>query len=221
NYYFSDLPFLALWGTKYVNTARSIGHFFADAAAGTLPSYSYIDPLFLGEGQGGSNDDHPHADIRRGQALVGSIVNALIQGPAWEKTLMVLTYDEWGGFFDHVVPPRRPDLGPLSIGARTYDRTQTGFRVPAFLISPYARPGVAHTLFDHGSIPRLAEWRWGLKPLQPRDRAAANPAGVLDFGYRNPVASLPVVLDPGPHDCQNASAVGTGMANADPFWAEL
>src|SRR4051812_26991728 len=101
-YYFNDLPFLALWGEKYIPIARPFSSFLAQAASGTLPSYSYIDPFFLGEDQGGSNDDHPHADIHRGQAFVSLIANAIATSPLWSKTALIVTYDEWGGFFDHV-----------------------------------------------------------------------------------------------------------------------
>ena len=100
-YYFSDLPFLALYGGRYQPISAPITEFFADAAAGTLPSYSYLDPAFFGTTQ---NDDHPHADIRRGQNLMGRIVQALIASPQWPSTLLIITYDEWGGFFDTVDP---------------------------------------------------------------------------------------------------------------------
>src|SRR4051794_636700 len=88
NYYFSDLPFLALWGDKYLPIGRSVGQFFVDATAGRLPAYSYIDPFFLGEGQGGSNDDHPHADIRRGQAFLSKVINTVMASPTWESTVL-------------------------------------------------------------------------------------------------------------------------------------
>src|SRR5204863_8831710 len=116
NYYFSDLPFIGLWGPKYLPLSRSIETFFAQAEAGTLPQYSYLDPFFLGEDQGGSNDDHPHADIRRGQSFVAKVVNALMSSPVWSKTVLVITYDEWGGFFEHVVPPVLPDVPPAQNG---------------------------------------------------------------------------------------------------------
>src|SRR6266513_1521357 len=89
NYYFSDLPFLGLWGPKFLPISRPIDTFFAQAASGTLPQYSYVDPFFLGEDQGGSNDDHPHADIRRGQALVSSVVRAMTESPLWSKSLLI------------------------------------------------------------------------------------------------------------------------------------
>src|SRR3954468_5281217 len=132
NYYFSDLPFLGLWGPKYLPIAKPIDAFFLDAATGLLPAYSYLDPLFLGEGQGGSNDDHPHADIRRGQAFLSKVINTVMASPTWESTVLVITYDEWGGFFDHVPPPVFADNDPA--------HAQAGFRVPTYVISPFARP---------------------------------------------------------------------------------
>jgi len=211
-YFFSDLPFLALWGSKYLPVARPIGDFFAQAASGTLPAYSYLDPAFLGEDQGGSNDDHPHADILRGQALLSSIVRAVTSSPTWSSTVLVITYDEWGGFFDHVVPPVRPDGDPA--------HAQAGFRVPTVVVSPFARRGrVAHQQYDHTSILKFVEWRWGLKPLTVRDDAARNLAEVLDFGAPNRTPpSIPLVLDPGPHIC---GAPDVGMPASDPMWQDL
>src|SRR5690606_11515678 len=77
-YYYSDLPFLALYGEKHIAKATLVDQFFADAAAGTLPSYSYVEPGFFGESQ---CDDHPHADIRRGQNFVGRVVKAIVESP--------------------------------------------------------------------------------------------------------------------------------------------
>ena len=217
-YYFSDLPFLLLWGDKYFPIARPIDSFFADAAAGTLPAYTYLDPFFLGEGQGGSNDDHPHADIRRGQALISSVARAMTESPLWERSALIVTYDEWGGFFDHVAPPSlADDFKPTA----KEEHNTAGFRVPTYLIPPFApRRNVAHGTFDHSSILKLVEWRFGLKPLTARDRAAANPAKVFDFGAPNrKPAAIPMVLDPGPHMC---GAPGEGMAaGGDDTWGEL
>jgi phospholipase C len=217
NYYFSDAPFLALWGTKYLNIAKPIATFFADAAAGTLPSYTYLDPFFVGEDQGGSNDDHPHADIRRGQALVSNVVRAITTSPLWSKTVFILTYDEWGGFFDHVRPPSLPDLFTPTA---TEEHNTAGFRVPTIVVSPFAaKRTVAHGLYDHSSILRFVEWRWGLKSLTPRDAASANLATALDFRAPNLIApDVPVVLDPGPHVCGSPD---TGMATDEEMWQEL
>jgi phospholipase C len=225
-YYFSDLPFLALWGQKYLPIASPVDRFFADAAAGQLPAYSYLDPFFLGEDQGGSNDDHPHADIHRGQAFLSQVAHAITTSPQWSRTALVITYDEWGGFFDHVRPPRLPDdhdTGPLGKD----DHAQAGFRVPAIVLSPFARRGfVGHEVYDHTSILKMVEWRWKLAPLTKRDRAARNLAETFTFGRPDPsVPALPIVADPGPHVCRDAlplGALGTNpMGLEDPFWAEL
>jgi phospholipase C len=219
-YYFSDLPFLALWGEKYLPLASPIERFFADAAAGQLPSYSYLDPFFLGEDQGGSNDDHPHADIHRGQAFLSLVAQAITTSPQWSRTALVITYDEWGGFFDHVKPPRLPDDHDTGPNGKD-DHAQAGFRVPTIVLSPFARPGyVGHQVYDHSSILRMVEWRWGLKPMTKRDRAARNLAESFDFSKARPAPALPVVADPGPHVCQDP--IGTNpMGLEDPFWREL
>jgi phospholipase C len=216
NYYFNDLPFLALWGERYLSIARPFETFLAQAASGTLPAFSYIDPFFLGEDQGGSNDDHPHADIHRGQAFVSLIANAVLSSPLWPRTALVITYDEWGGFFDHVRPPRLPD----DPATKDFDHSQAGFRVPAFVLSPYARRGhVEKAVYDHTSMLKFVEWRFGLAPLAPRDAAARNIAESLDFAKPNfTPPSLPVVVDPGPHVC---GAPGVGMALEDSQWLPL
>ena len=232
NYYFSDLPFLALWGDKYLPISRHIEDFFAQAASGTLPSFSYLDPFFLGEDQGGSNDDHPHADIWRGQAFVSLVANAIVNSPLWSRTALVITYDEWGGFFDTVVPPSNlPDDRPL--GGGDFDHSQAGFRVPAFVLSPFARRGVTQGAvssgaWDHTSILKFLQWRWklpsGARALSPRMDAAANIADALDFTTPpdTSVPDLPIVVDPGPHICgTTADGSTSGMATEDPFWVEL
>jgi phospholipase C len=219
-YYFSDVPFLALWGQKYLPVSSPVERFYADAASGTLPAFSYVDPYFLGEDQGGSNDDHPHADIHRGQAFLSLVAKTLMSGPAWSKTALVITYDEWGGFFDHVKPPRLPDNHDTGPHGKD-DHAQAGFRVPTFLVSPWSRPGhVGHNFYDHTSILKMVEWRFGLAPLTKRDKAARNLAESLDFRTARPAPDLPVVLDPGPHACQ--PPIGTNpMGLEDPFWREL
>jgi phospholipase C len=217
-YYFSDLPFLALWGEKYLPITKPVTTFFAQAASGTLPQFSYLDPFFLGEDQGGSNDDHPHADIHRGQAFVSLVANAIVNSPAWEKTALIITYDEWGGFFDHVAPPRMADDVP----AGDFDHGQAGFRVPAFVLSPFATRGaIDGYTHDHTSILKFVEWRFGLKPLAPRDANARNLAHALDFANpRTSVPSLPIVPDPGPHIC-GAPSIPGGMLGEEPFWDDL
>ena len=175
-YYYVDVPFLALWGPKYVGISRTWPQFLADAASGHLPAVSFLDPKFLDEGTGTSADDHPHADIRAGQSFLNQVYEAVTGGPAWKKTALVINYDEWGGFYDHVAPGVAPDATP---GRGTGQR---GFRTPALMISPRARRHhVSHHVYDHTSVLKMIEWRWGLKPLTPRDRHARNMAEALDF----------------------------------------
>src|SRR4029450_13026408 len=122
--------------------------FLEHAAAGQLASVSWIDPNFVDFnlfGPAGSNDDHPPSDVKAGQKLVLSLYTALASSPKWPKTLPVITYDEHGGFFDHVGPPAAKDDSPAF---RSY-----GPRVPALVISPWIPRGtVSSELFDHTSI---------------------------------------------------------------------
>lgn len=194
-YYFSDLPVVALWGAKYQSITSPLAQFISDAAAGTLPNVSFVDPSFLGEAAGTSNDDHPLADLRAGDAFLSQIFHALASGPAWSNTVLVINYDEWGGFFEHVRPPRvtagvpvgtDPHLG-VDRDLDDNGRVLTGFRVPCIVASPFTRHGrVSHHLFDHTSVLKLIEWRWGLAPLSQRDASDSkfdprNLAHALDF----------------------------------------
>jgi phospholipase C len=227
-YYFSDLPILGLWGPKYIELASPIAQFHLDAAAGLLPQYSYLDPSFIGEGQGGSNDDHPHADIHRGQAFLSQIVHSVVNSPQWDRTALVITYDEWGGFFDHVKPPSLPDSYGDGPGSKN-DHNQVGFRIPTVVLSPFARRNwVGHNVYTHASILKMVEWRFGLKPMTKRDAAARNLAETFVWDkpdYSRP--SLPVVPDPGRHDCAGAPLLESPFANPnamgleDPMWREM
>jgi phospholipase C len=173
-YYYSDLPFIALWGSKHLNISKPYATFLRDCKAGTLPAVSFVDPRFAGEGAGTSGDDHPLADIRVGERFLADVYEAVTASPAWSKTVLVINFDEWGGFFDHVPPGTAPDVNPAN--------TRRGFRVPALVISPLARRGhVAHGVYEHTSVLKMIEWRWGLEPLTVRDAAARNLAEVLDF----------------------------------------
>jgi phospholipase C len=123
-------------------------NFVDDALEGKLPSVAWIDPNFYDVsfiGPSGSNDDHPPSDIHAGQELVLKVYTALLKSPNWSKTLLVITYDEHGGFYDHVQPPAAQDDKP---SFRTY-----GVRVPAIIVSPWVqRRSVSNVLYDHTSI---------------------------------------------------------------------
>jgi phospholipase C len=196
-YFFSDVPFLGLWGAKYLPISRHISSFFAACREGKLPAVSYVEPRFFDSASGLSNDDHPHADVRNGQAFQNSIYEAVAGSKAWRNTMIVFHYDEWGGFFDHVAPSAAP-TSEIDRAAGNLDGLR-GFRVPAIIVAPFARRGhVDHTVFDHTSVLRFIEWRWKLDPLTERDATAANLADVLDFSRRSLFAPAYAVEPPPP-----------------------
>jgi len=221
--YYSDLPMTALWGPRLADRALPISAYFDDAAAGQLPHVVFLDPKFVGPSQ---SDEHPLGDVRQGQRFVWQCVKALVESPQWQRAVMILTYDEWGGFFDHVRPPRFRDDRASRVDEDDFG--QAGFRVPTRLLSPYARPNfVDHRLYDHTSILRFIEWRFlGAPPHGPgrrgdawyltmRDRYAANIGFSLRPGDPDPA------FDPGAIDgprlfspaCDAAPSVAARAAN--------
>jgi phospholipase C len=146
---FTKVTTLRLIDDKYRtkgNHAFFKNDFFKDAKAGKLPAVSWIDPNFIDfGGTFEANDDHAPADVLAAQELVLKIYHALTSSPVWDKTMLVVTYDEHGGFYDHVPPPEAQDDDP---NFKTY-----GVRVPALVISPFvARRSASHTVYDHTSI---------------------------------------------------------------------
>ncbi|NUR35874.1 MAG: acid phosphatase [Gemmatimonadaceae bacterium] len=137
--------------------------FIAAAQAGTLPAVSFVKPL-------GANNEHPgYTDIITGENHALQLINAVRNGPNWKDAAIIITYDENGGFWDHVAPP-------------VVDRWGPGTRVPTLVISPYARKGfVDHTTYETASILTLIEKRFGLAPLGTRDAKAADLTGAFDF----------------------------------------
>jgi phospholipase C len=220
-YYFSDAPFLGLWGPKYFSISRTFDRFLEDCAAGTLPAVSYVDPRFIDEETGTSNDDHPHSDIRNGEVFMNTVYSAVTSSPNWKHTVLVMTFDEWGGFFEHVPPPPAP-IPAASAAAGDADGL-LGFRVPCLVISPYTPRGVvSHTTFDHTSILKLIEWRWNLEPLTVRDASANNLAAALDFGKPDRFAPV-YVIDPGPYGapCPSVPSSPSSAATETNEWVAV
>ena len=213
NYFYSDIPFTALWGFKYLGISRSLADFLVACSTNTLPDVSFVDPRFVDEARGTSNDDHPHADIRNGEAFLNQVYNAVTQSKAWPGTVLVITFDEWGGFFDHVPPPLAPI--PSTDQALGSDG-RVGFRVPTLIVSPFARRSyIDSTQFDHTSVLKLIEWRWNLNPLTVRDSTANNLATALNFSKPNlhaPQFSVPAGPFGGP--CPSTAAA-SGLADSD------
>lgn len=213
-YYYSDLPVTALFGSRFTAISHPIAQFFDDARAGALAHVTFIDPRFLGEDAGTSNDDHPLADIRNGQAFLSSIYDAVVGSPNWPDTVLVINYDEWGGFFDHVPPP----LAPLTALDPTIGNDgRLGFRVPCIVVSPLARRGfVGHQQYDHTSILRMIEWRWSLPPLSVRDQTANNIAQALDFTRAKNLDAPAFAVPMGPFGAECAAAA-TVRAEIEPL----
>jgi phospholipase C len=228
-YYWTDLPTLALWGERLGPYQHKIDDYFAQAAAGTLPRVVFVDPAFL---SGNRTDDHPHADIRAGQRFLRDVFAAFARSKHWRRGAFVLTYDEWGGFYDHVKPPVLPDIRASTVDLENFG--QAGFRVPTVLASPYVRRGyVDHSLYDHTSVLRFLEWRFLGAPargpgkpgqtwfLTERDRNANNIGASLaaEPVDRRVGINLDVVLtDPSPPcGAVGAPAGGPGTAVRRPL----
>ena len=215
--YYTTLPSVLLFpqlyqknnGTKVV----PVGDFFTDAAAGALPNYCLVEPDF-----GVQSEENPQ-NIASGEAFVARVVNAVMSGPGWAKTLLVWTYDEHGGYYDHVPPPAAiaPDsIAPaVTAGQSAYDGfARYGFRVPFALVSPWARPNyVSHRVFDHTSILKLVESKWNLPALTYRDANANAMLDMLELRFplflRQPRLAEPLLdTDPAALAC-NVSGPGT------------
>jgi phospholipase C len=166
------------------NPSAKIDDFFEEAKNGKLPSFAIIDPDFQ------ASDDHPDHNIMRGQAFVASVYKALAESPLWPKTLLIVTYDEHGGFFDHVAPPTTVD--------DESDFAQLGFRVPTFVIGAMVKKGyVCKTTLEHVSIAATVKTRWDIKSLSKRMDATADITDCIDpVKVKAPVmppAGMPVV----------------------------
>jgi phospholipase C len=167
--------------------------FVAACQNGTLPNVCYIDPAFDNEGTGTAGDDHPLADIRLGERFIADAYHALADNGYLDNTVFIVTFDEWGGFYDHVPPPQViDDTNPADVmhagdsttptdGQLYPNYRQLGFRVPGLVVTNLAPPHrVVHEgPFQHCSSLALIESTFGLNPLTARDRYARNLAGIL------------------------------------------
>jgi phospholipase C len=218
-YYYSNVPFLAFWGAKYVGISALYADFLADAAAGTLPSVSFVDPRFTILDDGLGNDDHPHADLRAGEAFLGQVYKAVTSGPGWKNTVLIINRDEWGGFYDTVPPPRVVAANDVDTDL-VNGNALLGCRVPVVVVSPFsagnpATPRIHSALYDHTSVLKLIEWRYGLPPLTPRDASdqITNLALALNFqAAYTPPPTLPIVNPPIPTPC-GLFELGSGIDN--------
>jgi phospholipase C len=208
--YFTDVPMTAVIPSileKYLwSHVKLLDDFFSDCNAGTLPAVSFVDPdigllsdlgsvvdqlpllptflnlLGVNLRQMGSSQEDPQ-DMNFGEKWAHRVISAVLRSPAWSRTLLIYTYDEHGGYYDHVPPPPAiaPDMIPPSLGPNDvpggYD--VYGPRVPAVVVSPYSRMNsVTDVVHDHTSVLATIEAKWNLPALTYRD---ANAATVMDF----------------------------------------
>ena len=215
-YFYTDIPVSALWGQAGLQRSSQVQTYYEQAAAGSLPALSFVDPSFNGEDQGTSGDEHPHGDVRVGQAFIADVVHAFMESPQYKRGALFIVYDEWGGFFDHVVPPRVPDLRASS--NLDEDFGQMGFRIPAVVVSPYARRGhVDHSIYGFESILKMIRYRYGLAPLTPRDLYANNIAAAFDFQSK-PRLQPPALPHPAhvlSTACSGSTPISSGGAGLD------
>ncbi len=208
-YYTWGEPMTELFASgKYDDLTHPKDEFFKAAANGTLPNVTFIDPNYttVAEYFGTSNDYHPHGDIEAGESYVAEVYEAMKNSPQWDRMVFVLNFDENGAFYDHVVPPActddnvNPNPGPHP------NYKQLGFRVPAIAMGPYA-PQKIETAgpYEHCSILRMIEWRWGLKPMTARDANARNLAEALDFTKKRDPITLPAFKRVTSKACPNPS----------------
>ena len=200
---------------RSLNHLRPMTDFWTACKQGTLPSVSIVDPDFAA-----SSEENPQ-DISAGEAFAARVINAVMAGRGWPGTLLVWLYDEHGGYYDHVAPPAAPapddvpgqspyeripllrllrhtalgkQITAADAGPSTY--TQLGFRVPAVIVSPFAKPRYVTELdYDHTAILRLIQRKWNLPSLTARDAAAADLLDALDLDGP-PAFAVPPVLPP-------------------------
>ena len=220
--YYSTLPTLGVFlplisDQTLVKDLAHIDQFYVDAAAGNLPSFSLVEPNYDEQ-----SEENPQ-DIQFGDQFVGKVVNAVMSSPNWPKTMLIWTYDEHGGYYDHVPPPAAipPDDVPPALVAGDppggFDRY--GFRVPCAVVSPYAKEDyVSHTIYDHTSILKTVEEKWNLPALTRRDANANSLFDMLDFDIK-PAFLKPPKLPAAANPTAKAGCLTTGAGTIPPLSA--
>jgi phospholipase C len=210
--YYTDLPaslVLASVTSKYQQTnSAKIDQFYTDAAAGKLPQVSYVSPNF------DTQSEEDPQDVSEGENFSSKVINAVMSGPQWPGTVLIWTFDEHGGYYDHVPPPAaiKPDGIPPGADqpgiTGAYDRL--GFRVPTVVVSPFAKKNyVSHVTYDHTSVLKLMETKWNLPALTYRDANANDLLDPLDLNAPPAFAEPPKLPAPGTlNTCQQGHPSG-------------
>ncbi len=184
--YYSNVPSIGVWlpllGEPSISShINLIDQFYVDAGQGALPQFSFVEPDY-----NHSSEENPQ-DIQFGDQFLAGIVNAVMSGPQWERSMLIWTYDEWGGWYDHVRPPAAvpPDDVPpviLSSNQAPGGFDQYGFRVPGGVVSPFAiRDFVSHVTYDHTSVLATLERKWNLPAMTRRDANALDLFDMVDL----------------------------------------
>jgi phospholipase C len=187
--YVDGAPSFSVFPNEYLEYReehiRTIDEFRVDVAAGNLPQVAIVEPYF-GITTYDNNDEHPPAIMQIGQKYVAELIESVTKSPAWPRTAMFLTYDEHGGYYDHVPPPKAcaplDHAAEVPEGGEPGDFDQYGVRVPFLLVSPFAKKHhVSHEVYDHTSILRFIEARFILPAMTGRDANAMAPWEMFDF----------------------------------------
>jgi phospholipase C len=199
--YFHDIPqalaITSLWASPFRQAFTRFEHFLDDAQAGTLPAYSFIEPRYFHFffSAKPANDAHPPHDVSQAEVLISDVYNALRASPAWEKSALLILFDEHGGTYDHRFPPKCVNPDQKTSAAPPFDFTRLGVRVPAVIVSPYIPKGtIDRNTYDHASVLALLEARFGLPPLTERDKKAGNPG--VNFILPSPRQDTPPKVSP-------------------------
>ena len=159
--------YTAAYSPHFANRAQ----IFTDLKNGNFPQVSWVMPSF-------PISEHPPANITSGMNWVKHVINAIMNSPYWNSTAIILTWDDYGGFYDHVAPPQ-------------IDKYGLGFRMPTIIISPYSKPGyIDHTQYQFESMLKFIEWRFSLQPLTGRDLHANNLLNAFDFNQKPNLAHI-------------------------------
>jgi phospholipase C len=195
-----NVSFGLTFGSSLAYAGTSFANFDDDVKNDKLADLVLIDPNFSGGAAGAQDDEHPPANVQKGQRFVKSVVDALVANPAvWKKTVLFITYDEHGGFYDHVQPPEACE--PDGDRPPDYKFDRYGFRVPLYAISPWTKKGyVSHTVADHTSLTRFIENRFNLGAMTKRDANAWPLLDMFDFSKMTfetfPSGAPPASVDP-------------------------
>ncbi|KAJ3291164.1 hypothetical protein HDU79_002641 [Rhizoclosmatium sp. JEL0117] len=190
------------WTSGHLDRVVALSNFYTDAKSGALPQFSYLNPECCSQ-----FSYHPPSPVSKGEAFVKQVYEAVRNGPDWNHTALIITFDEHGGFADHVPPPPAPKPGdglPYNwkggnggaSGIFEFDRY--GVRVPTFLISPYVPAGLVQhgndtgAQYDHTSILKFVETLWGLPALTNRDKNARDLVDL--FTLSSPRGDCPTVI---------------------------